>query len=191
MSCISQIAGIITPDCEDPKIAGFSERAIIYGAAEIPSLVITTSANTPATINDISFQPDTDELGVRCTIYGENPYNGTNTALTREDGVEKYIHQVGLRVANRGSDKGHDIIEPLARGRHVVVQLTNDNRVFIHGLHGVLKATEQTQNEYENNGDWMVTLQSKEPYPVVEVVSSGQSTALAVFERLWSKASQE
>lgn len=183
--------GVVAPDCENPKIAGYSERAVIYGIAEIQSLVITTLNNNPAIVSDITFAPDTEELGVRCSIYGENPYNGTNTALTREDGVEKYIHQVGLRVADRGADAGHSIIEPLARGRHVVVQLTNDNRVFIHGLHGILKATEQTQNEYENNGDWMVTLQSKEPYPAVEVIGSGQRTALDIFESLWSNALQE
>lgn len=179
MSCISRIEDGIWPDCLNPKVAGFEGRAIIISYEDFAEHVALTFANSSKTRIETF---DLDGQGQPAQVYGENPYNGTNEALTREDGVEKWIHQVALRIADRGATTGDNVVSPLARGRHVVFQLTNDNRVFVHGLYGVLKATEQTQNEYENNGDWMVTLQDKEPYPVVEVVGSTQKTALQQFE---------
>ena len=183
MSCISQIAQNILPDCENPKVAGFEGRAIVIGYSDfVTNSTITFVSDSKTKIETI----DLDGQGKRAQIYGENPYNGTNEALTREDGVEKYIHQVALRIADRGADAGDNIVAPLARGRHVVFQVTNDGKVFVHGLYGVLKANEQTQNEYENNGDWMVTLQDSEPYPVVEVVGTVARTALQEFEVAWN-----
>lgn len=189
MSCISSIGRGIEPDCANPKIAGFEPQAIIYQYDQfVQNMTITYSATHPEQITDVSSEGE-DEYGVRCTVYGENPYNGTNEALTREDGVEKWIHQVALRIADRGVASVSQTVEPLARGRHIVVLKTNDGKVFVHGLHGVLKTTEQTHNEYENNGDWMVTLQSKEPYAAVEIVG-GQTSARVIFDRLFNNASQ-
>lgn len=180
------------PDCIDPKVAGFEPQAIVYSYEDfMRDASLTTTNMHPEQITDVTIGQDVEDFGVQCSIYGENPYNGTNTALTREDGVEKYIHQVALRIAERGAYSGDEIVEPLARGRHIVVLKTNDGKVFVHGLYGVLKATEQTQNEYENNGDWMVTMQDKEPYAVVEVVGGDQTTAQAIFARLWNKAKEE
>lgn len=180
MSCVTKIAKAIAQDCAG-RVPGFSGRAIV---AAFDDVTFTTGSNKPAEVASVTI---TSNSSYKCEYFGTDPFSGSNKSLVTENGISQYQKVFALRVPDDSAETGEKVIAPLARGRHVVIYEANNGKVFIDGLYGVLKATEQTQNAYENAGDWMVNMQDAEDFPTVELVPAS-GTAKAAFETLYAAA---
>ena len=93
-----------------------------------------------------------------------------------------------MRVPSRSADTSKDIIEPLAKSHFLGIFPTVDGKFLVYGQYGRFQASEQTQNETENGGDFAVTMTVNEPYAVVELKSTDYAATKAIYDALVAKA---
>lgn len=187
-SCAVEVAANIVADCASPLVAGFTGRGVYIPRSYAPT--ISRNASNPRKIEDVAIGPSQQTVALENLI--QNPYTGTNVAANAENGT--YTKSIALRVPAHGADASRDIVEPLMKsplGGIVILERQDTSGVGsfpIFGIEKGAKATEETQNDYENNGDWAATLTTEERVAEYEFFDTDYATTLGKFEALLAAA---
>lgn len=190
-SCAAELAANIAQSCASPAVGGYTGRAVLINRADAP--VFTRNASNPREISAVTL-----ESGVKVCVVDNamptDPLTGSTTELATDNGWGTYNKSLAIRVPLRGADVSKSIIEPLANSPLGVVAIvekrdTNGDGSFeIIGIEKGLKATAQTRNEYEADGNWQVTLSTAERFAEYTLFDTDYATTLAKFEALIAKA---
>lgn len=184
VSCAAQVAANIQEDCSNPSSGGYTGRGVYIPRSYAP--VLTKDASNPRIISAITLQDGQSTVAIENLL--QNPFNGGTVTANTETGM--YTKTVSLRVPAHGADIAKDVVEPLLKspqGGIIILerQDTNGTGAFVvFGAERGMKASEQTLNEYENNGDWSVTLSTDERFAESVLFDTNYATSLAKFEAL-------
>lgn len=183
-SCAAQVAANIQADCNAPAVGGFTGRGVYIPKSYAPTL--SKSASNPRIISAITLESGQKTIAIENLL--QNPFNGGSVTANAETGL--YTKAVALRVPLHGAAVSRDIIEPLLKaplGGIVILERLDtegDGSFVVYGAERGLKATEQTLNEYENNGDWSVTLSADEHFAECVLFDTDYATTKAKFDAL-------
>ena len=126
----------------------------------------------------------------------EQPFNGSNTQSTGDDGMVKYDKTLVVNIPLRGAATAKNIVEPLHRSALGFVLVAEkkdrngDGSFEVIGFEQGLKANADgvVRNEYENGGSIVATLSTRENYFENVFFDTDYATTLAAFETLIAAA---
>lgn len=199
-SCVSEVAASVGLNCNNPIVGGYTGRAILIPIDVIGNgVTFVTSQNEPRAIGVAIAEGTTRVLAGIDNVMMTNPFDGSQTTATDDEGFRKFVKSFAFRIPDRGGDVAANIIEPLARGGRYVAILEKKQRVgdggyevvgYRHSLRCVDPST-ITRQENANGGAWSATLQCAERE--AEFVFGGDltdvdnyATTKAAFDALWN-----
>ena len=183
--CANNLGANIAASCSNPPVAGFTGEGLLI---DVQNTTITASAasGNPRIIESLTVASG-DKVCVVDNVW-RDPFSGSARTLNAENGRIGYDNTIALRVPIRDAASAKDIVEPLAKSNFIGIFPTIDKKFLVYGYYGKFQATEQTQNEGENGGDWAVTMSVNEPYAVVELKSTDYAATKAIYDALKAKA---
>lgn len=188
-SCVSNIAGNIGLDCQDPIEGGYTGRGVLIPMEAVP--VLTKDAQNPRIISAIALASGAKVVAV--DNEGSAPFDGSSTTGNADAGFTKFVKVISVRMPERGAEFAKDVIEPLVKsGRGFIgifekVDRVGDGSFEIIGAQSPLKVTDPstvTRQENANGGAWVANLQSTELYAESVLFDTDYATTLAKFEAL-------
>lgn len=182
--CANALGANIQASCSNPPVAGFVGEGILLDKNNV-TITATADSQNPRIITALTIG-SSDHACVVDNVW-RDPFTGSARTMNAENGRIMYDTTLAMRVPNRSAAGAKDIIEPLAKCNFVGLFPMVDGRILVYGYYGKFQASEQTQNEGENGGDWAITMQSSEPYAVVELIPT-TGTAKTVYDALKAKA---
>lgn len=184
-ACANNLGANIAFDCANPPRPGFIGEGLLIDLGVVtPDVTVETS--NPRILSNIVLAND-DKVCVVDNVY-RDPFSGSARTMNAESGRITYDNTLSLRVPVRDADASKDIIEPLAKSHFLGIFPTVDKKFLVYGWYGKFQASEQTQNEGENGGDWAVTMSVNEPYAVVELKSTDYAATKAIYDALKAAA---
>ena len=186
--CLGVISANIDEDCDNPRVIGYEDIAILVNRSDIDWTAITFDASNKRIVNNLSMLTGK----VPYVIYNprlSNPsFNGTQTALNADTG--HYTKTLQFYYKGIGAEAAANVVEPLAKGEYVVILQRKDHRGHgsfqIFGLQNGIYATEQVQDEA--TGYWLMTMVIDEPYAETELFKTDYATSKASFDALVAQA---
>lgn len=188
-SCVSNIAGNIGLDCQDPIEGGYTGRGVLIPMEAVP--VLTKDAQNPRIISAIALASGAKVVAV--DNEGSSPLDGSSTTGNADAGFTKFVKVISVRMPERGAEFAKDVVEPLVKsGRGFIgifekVDRVGDGSFEIIGAQSPLKVTDPstvTRQENANGGAWVANLQSTELYAESVLFDTDYATTLAKFEAL-------
>lgn len=183
--CAQNLGANIAADCANPPRAGFTGEGILIDLGAVTPTTTVDSTN-PRILKSISLGSG-DHCAVVDNVW-RDPFSGSARTMNAESGRVTYDDTLVLRIPARTAAVAKDVIEPLAKSHFLGVFPTVDNRFLVYGFYGKFQASEQSQNEGENGGDFSVTMSVNEPYAVVELWDTDYATTKTVYDALKAKA---
>ena len=183
--CANNLGANIQASCANPPVPGFTGEGVLI---DVQDCTITAAADSqnPRVLTALSVASG-DKVCVVDNVW-RDPFSGSARTLNAENGRITYDNTIAMRVPVRDAASAKEIIEPLAKSNFIGVFPTVDKKFLVYGYYGKFQATEQTQNEGENGGDWAVTMAVNEPYAVVELKSTDYAATKAIYDALKAKA---
>lgn len=188
-SCVSNIAGNIGLDCQNPIEGGYTGRGVLIPMEAVP--VLTKDAQNPRIISAIALASGAKVVAV--DNEGSAPFDGSSTTGNADAGFTKFVKVISVRMPERGAEFAKDVIEPLVKsGRGFIgifekVDRVGDGSFELIGAQSPLKVTDPstvTRQESANGGAWVANLQSTELYAESVLFDTDYATTLAKFEAL-------
>ena len=188
-SCVSNIAGNIGLDCQNPIEGGYTGRGVLIPMEAVP--VLTKDAQNPRIISAITLASGAKVVAV--DNEGSAPLDGSSTTGNADAGFTKFVKVISVRMPERGAEFAKDVIEPLVKsGRGFIgvfekVDRVGDGSFELIGAQSPLKVTDPstvTRQESANGGAWVANLQSSELYAESVLFDTDYATTLAKFEEL-------
>lgn len=183
--CANNLGANIAIDCANPPRPGFTGEGILIDLGVVAPSVTVDSSN-PRVLTNIQLESG-DKVAVVDNVW-RDPFSGSSRTMNAETGRETYDYAFSLRVPERSAQVSKDIIEPLGKSHFLGIFPTVDKKFLVYGYYGKFQASEQTQNEGENGGDFAITMASNEPYAVVELKSTDYAATKAIYDALKAKA---
>lgn len=182
--CLGVISANIDEDCNNPRVIGYEDTALIMNRSDIDWTSLTYDANNKRIVDGFGMATGKKPY----VIYNprlQNPsFNGSQTALNAETG--NYTKTLQFYYKGIGGDAAADVVEPLAKGEYVVILQRKDHRGHgsfqILGLQNGLYATEQVQDE--TTGYWLMTMAVDEPAAEVELFKTDYASTKGLFDNL-------
>lgn len=184
-ACANNLGANIAYDCANPPRPGFLGEGLLIDLGVVTPAVTLDSSN-PRILKVITLESG-DHVCVVDNVY-RDPFSGSARTMNAESGRVTYDNTLSLRVPVRDAAASKDIIEPLAKSHFLGIFPTVDKKFLVYGWYGKFQASEQTQNEGENGGDFAVTMTTNEPYAVVELWDTDYATTKALYDGLKAKA---
>lgn len=192
-SCVSNIAGNIGLDCQNPIEGGYTGRGVLIPMEAVP--VLTKDAQNPRIISAIALASGAKVVAV--DNEGSAPFDGSSTTGNADAGFTKFVKVISVRMPERGADFAKDVVEPLVKsGRGFIgifekLDRVGDGSFEVIGAQSPLKVTDPstvTRQENANGGAWVANLQSSELYAESVLFDTDYATTLAKFEALLASA---
>ena len=184
--CAQHIGANIAMDCSNPPRPGFTGDGVLIDLGAVTP-VVTVSSTNPRIIESIALTGTGDKCAVVDNVW-KDPFSGSARTLNAENGRPSYDNTISIRVPSRSADTSKDIIEPLAKSHFLGIFPTVDKRFIVIGYYGKFQASENTQSEGENGGDFAATMSANEPYAVVELKSTDYAATKTIYDALKAKA---
>ena len=184
-SCAQNLGANIAMDCANPPRAGFKGMGILIDLGNVTPAVAVDSSN-PRILKSITLESG-DKVCVVDNVW-RDPFSGSARTMNAESGRVTYDNTIAMRVPLRSAEAAKSIIEPLAKSHFLGIFPTLDGKFLVYGWYGKFQASEQTQNEGENGGDFAVTMSSNEPYAICELWDTDYVTTKAIYDGLVAKA---
>lgn len=191
-ACVSKIASSIQANCESPIVGGYTGRGILMDLAE--GFTFTADAQNPRIISAITAPSGTGNTAKFVAIDNvwADAYTGSTTASSADNGRPEYNKTFTFRVPMRGGEVSKDIIEPLmnsALGYAVVLEKMDRSGDGSYEIVGYLKGLKANadgiqRNEYENGGDWTITMSTTENYAEVVLFDTDYETTKGKFDTM-------
>lgn len=188
-SCVSNIAGNIGLDCQNPIEGGYTGRGVLIPMEAVP--LLTKDVQNPRIISAIAIASGAKVVAV--DNEGSAPFDGSSTTGNADAGFTKFVKVISVRMPERGADFAKDVVEPLVKsGRGFIgifekVDRVGDGSFEVIGAQSPLKVTDPstvTRQENANGGAWVANLQSSELYAESVLFDNDYATTLAKFEEL-------
>ena len=188
-SCVSNIAGNIGLDCQNPIEGGYTGRGVLIPMEAVP--VLTKDVQNPRIISAIALASGAKVVAV--DNEGSAPFDGSSTTGNADAGFTKFVKVISVRMPERGAAFAETVVEPLVKsGRGFIgifekVDRVGDGSFEVIGAQSPLKVTDPstvTRQENANGGAWVANLQSSELYAESVLFDTDYATTLAKFEAL-------
>lgn len=173
ISCYNEISKNIQMDCNNPMVAGYTGRALLFPAGTYDYSGLFPSPRPDYMIGANVFTPVIGATFYSIDNVFVDPFSGSTTQSNGESGRVQFQKTLNIRIPMRGQMVSQDIVEAMhdsADGYVLLVEKKNHNddggAFEIIGLSNPMKPTADgtVRNEGENGGDITMTLQTTEPY---------------------------
>lgn len=192
MSCISQIAGNIGFDCQNPIVEGYTGRGVLI-PANLDGLTITKDSQNPLKIKSITWS----EGGKAVRVDNEGfttPFDGSQTTGSNDAGFVKYVKTISVTMPERGADFAHKVLDPLVKSGVGFIGIFEkksnnaDGKYEVIGVDDALRVVDPstvTRSESANGGAWTATLQASEVFPEYDLDYESLEEAKKAFEEIF------
>lgn len=182
--CLSTLADSISQDCDNPRVSGYEDTALIFNRNDIDWSSVTTDANNPRIITSFSLKEGKTPYVIYNPRVNPAPFNGSNTSFTQD--TSKYTKTVQFYYEGIGGAASMNVVEPLANGSYIVLLQRKDHRgdgsFQLVGYQSGLVATAQVQDE--ETGYWLMTMNTDEPFADVAYLDTDYATTKAAFDSM-------
>lgn len=185
--CVGSLAASITQDCNNPRVNGYEDVALIFNRADIDWAAVTTETDNTRIVKTLAMLDGKTPFVVYNPKVNPAPFNGTNTAFSQDN--SKYNKQVQFYFEGIGGAASKDVVEPLANGQYVILLQRKDHRgdgsFQLMGYQAGLVAVTQVQNE--ETGYWDITMGTSEPSAETAFFNTDYATTKTAFDALLAK----
>lgn len=182
--CVGSLADNLAQDCENPRVQGYEDTALIFNRNDIDWTAVTTDANNPRIIKTLAMVDGKTPYVIYNPKVNPAPFNGTNTSFTQD--TSKYAKTVQFYFEGIGGAASKDVVEPLANGQYVVLLQRKDHRgdgsFQLIGYQSGLVANAEVQDE--GTGYWLITMGTNEPFAEVAFFDTDYATSKTAFDTL-------
>ena len=186
--CLGVISANIDEDCDNPRVIGYEDTAVILNRSDIDWTSVVYNASNKRIIEDIQPLTGKKPFVIYNPRLADASFNGTQTALNADNG--HYTKTLQFYYKGIGGDAAAKVVEPLAKGEYVVILQRKDHgghgSFQIFGLQNGIYATEQVQDE--TTGYWLMTMAIDEPFAETELFKGDYATSKAIFDALVAQA---
>lgn len=186
--CLGVITANIDEDCDNPRVIGYEDTAIIINRSELDWTGVTYNASNPRIVEAIALASGKKPYAIYNPRLADASFNGTQTALNAD--TRHYTKALQFYYKGIGAEAAENVVEPLAKGEFVAILQRKDHSGHgsfqIFGLQNGIYATEQVQNEA--TGYWLMTMGIDEPFAETEWFKTDYTTTKALFDALLTQA---
>lgn len=188
--CLGKIAANIDQDCDNPRVSGYENIALIINRDDIDWASITVDSSNPRIVKTLALNSGT---GIKpYVIYNPRvnpaPFNGTQTEFSADN--NNYAKTLQFYFEGIGGGASMDVVEPLKSGSYLVILQRKDHRgdgsFQILGYQSGLVASAQVQDE--ETGYWLMTMNSNEPSAEIAFFNTDYATTKTAFDTLLALA---
>lgn len=180
--CVATLADSITQDCDNPRVQGYEDTALIFNRNDIDWASVVTDAANPRIITSFSTLSGKAPFAIYNPKRVPASFDGSNTTLNSENG--KYTKAVQFYFEGIGGGASKDVVEPLANGSFVILLQRKDHNGHgsfqLMGWQAGMYANAQVQDEA--TGYWLITMTTDEPYAEVELFDTDYATTKSAFD---------
>lgn len=182
--CLGVISDNLSQDCDNPRVAGYEDIAIILNRSDIDWTAVTYDATNKRIVKSLSMIEAKTPFVVYNPRVNPAPFNGTNSTFNADN--NRYDKTVQCYYEGIGGAAAMNVVEPLKAGSYVMLLQRKDHRgdgsFQLIGFESGLKATAQVQDE--ETGYWLMTMTTNEPSADVSFFDTDYATTKAAFDTL-------
>lgn len=186
--CLGVISANIDEDCDNPRVIGYEDTAVIINRSDLDWTGVTYNASNKRIVEAIALASGKTPFVIYNPRLPNPSFNGTQTALNAETG--HYTKTLQFYYKGIGGEAAANVVEPLAKGEYVVILQRKDHTGHgafqIFGLQNGIYATEQVQDE--TTGYWLMTMAIDEPFAETEFFKTDYAATKALFDALVAQA---
>lgn len=186
--CTGHLAANITQDCDNPRISGYEDVAVIINRDEIDWTGVTYNSTNPRIVEAVAVASGKTPFVIYNPRPNPAPLNGTQTSFTQDSDL--YTKTLQFYFEGIGGKASKEVVEPLKAGSYVAILQRKDHRgdgsFQIMGLQGGLRASAQVQDE--ETGYWLMTMNCDEPFGEMSFFKTDYATTKAMFDSLVTAA---
>lgn len=186
--CLGVISANIDEDCDNPRVIGYEDTAVIVNRSDIDCGSVVYNASNKRIIEDLQLLTGKKPFVIYNPRLADASFNGTQTALNAD--TRHYTKTLQFYYKGIGGDAAAKVVEPLAKGEYVVILQRKDHSGHgsfqIFGLQNGIYATEQVQDE--TTGYWLMTMAIDEPFAETEMFKTDYVTTKSMFDALVAQA---
>ena len=182
--CAANLGANIAVDCSNPPRAGFTGEGILIDLGDVTPSVSVSSTN-PRILESITVESG-DKVCVVDNLWRDSMV--ATIAQNVENGRTTWDKTLPIRIPERSAVAAKNVIEPLASSHFLGIFPTVDQRFIVLGYYGKFQASENSQSEGENGGDFASTMSVNEPFAVVELKSTDYAATKTIYDALKAKA---
>lgn len=182
--CVGSLGANLDVDCENARVRGYEDTALIFNRSDIDWGTITTDASNPRIVKTLAVKEGAKPYVIYNPRVSPSAFNGTSATFDQEGNA--YTKQVQFYFEGIGGAVSKDVIEPLKGGSYVVLLQRKDHRgdgsFQLVGYQGGLTSTAQVQDE--ETGYWLITMETSESFAEVSFFNTDYATSKTAFDTL-------
>ena len=186
--CLGVISANIDEDCDDQRVIGYEDTAIIVNRSDIDWASVAYDASNKRIINSFGLLTGKQPFVIYNPRLADASFNGTQTVLNAD--TRHYTKTLQFYYKGIGGVAAASVVEPLAKGEYVVILQRKDHRGHgsfpVLGWQNGIYATEQVQDEA--TGYWLMTMAIDEPFAETEWFKTDYATTKGDFDALLAEA---
>ena len=186
--CLGVISANIDEDCDNPRVIGYEDTAVIINRSDLDWTGVTLNASNPRIVEAIALAVGKTPFVIYNPRLADASFNGTQTALNTD--TRHYTKTLQFYYKGIGGEAAKKVVEPLAKGEYVVILQRKDHigdgSFQIFGLQNGIYATDQVQDE--TTGYWLMTMAIDEPFAETDLFKTDYATTKAMFDALVAQA---
>lgn len=190
--CVSEIAGNIAMNCTNKLVGGYTGRAVYIPYSANPTLTFVTG--NPNALEGITV-PTGSKVCAIDNVFTD-PFTGSTTAGTSDNGFPQYTKTLSVRIPLRGGVVSRDIVEPLFNsplGGLLIVEKKDRSGVGSYEVIGANQParadiTTLSRDESANGGAWTVNIIATENLAEVELLLGDYTAEKQYFEKLLAQS---
>lgn len=186
--CLGVISANIDEDCDNPRVIGYEDTAVIVNRSDIDWSAVVFDAANKHIVESFALLAGKTPFVIYNPRLSNPSFNGTQTALNADNG--HYTKTLQFYFKGIGGIASATVVEPLAKGEYVVILQRKDHSGHgsfqILGLQNGLYATEQVQDEA--TGYWLMTMAIDEPFAETELFKTDYVATKVLFDALVAQA---
>lgn len=182
--CLGVITDSIDQDCNNQRVPGYEDIALIFNRSDIDWTAVTYDATNKRIVKSIAMATGKTPFVVYNPRVNPAPFNGTNSTFNSDN--NRYDKTVQCYYEGIGGGAALTVVEPLKAGSYVMLLQRKDHRgdgsFQLVGFESGLKATAQVQDE--ETGYWLMTMTTNEPSADVSFFDTDYATTKTAFDTL-------
>lgn len=186
--CFGILASNIDEDCDNQRVIGYEDTAIIVNRSDIDWAALAYNAGNKRIVESFSLLTGKTPFVIYNPRLADASFNGTQTVLNAD--TRHYTKTLLFYYKGIGGEAAMKVVEPLAKGEYVVILQRKDHigdgSFQIFGLQNGIYATEQVQDE--TTGYWLMTMAIDEPFAETDLFKTDYATTKAMFDALVAQA---
>lgn len=182
--CFGSLAGNMAADCDNPRVSGYEDVAIIMNRDDIDWASVSENADNPRIISSIAMKESKKPYVIYNPRVSPSAFNGTQAAFNQEG--NNYDKTVQFYFEGIGGDAAKNVVEPLKSGSFVVLLQRKDHKgdgsFQLVGYQSGLIATAQVQDE--DTGYWLITMTAQESFAEMSFFKENYASTKTAFDAL-------